>query len=85
MGQCALEKWVFNRLSPWLPAAVGHLPCSVSLWKLHVKSFINQTMKTKAIPLPVGSGDGASMQMHAGLPNEPWKLGFPPAVTGAVL
>lgn len=42
-------------------------------------------MKTKAIPLPVESGDGVSMQIHAGLSNEPWKSGFPPAITGAVL
>lgn len=85
MGQCALEKSVFNRLSPWLPAAAGHLPRSASLWKLHVKTFINQTMKTKAIPLLVDSGDGTSMQIQALLPNEPWEAEFPPAVTGAVL
>lgn len=42
-------------------------------------------MKTKAIPLLVDSGDGASMQIQALLPNEPWESEFPPAVTGAVL
>ena len=42
-------------------------------------------MKTKAIPLLVDSGDGASMQIHAVLPNEPWEAEFPPDVTGAIL